>query len=111
MKEILLSVCVTAIMTAVYKALAPSDRFASQIKLLVACFFVVSVIGAVSGASGLIDITDIINADTSYNDYTVQLEKLTAEETANNLRKVIAEELAKAGISPEKIYVDVNIIW
>ena len=109
MKEILLSVCVTAVMTAVYKALAPSDKFSSQIKLLVSCFFVVSVIGAVSGTVGLSDISDIINADTSYNDYTVQLEKQTAEETAKNLRGIIADELAKEGISPEKIYVDVNI--
>ena len=109
MKNALVSICVTAIMTAVYRALAPTDKFGSQVKLLISCFFVVSVIGAVSGAVPLLDISGTVSADTSYNDYSVQLEKLTAEETANNLRRVISERLAEEGIAPEKIYVGVNI--
>lgn len=109
MKEILISICVTAVMTGVYKALVPSDKMSSQVKLLVSCFFMVSVINAVSGAVPFWDISDILDADTSYNDYSVQLEKLTAEETANELRKRISEKLAEENISPEKIYIDVNI--
>lgn len=96
-------------MTGVYKALVPSDKMSSQVKLLVSCFFMVSVINAVSGAVPFWDISDILDADTSYNDYSVQLEKLTAEETANELRKRISEKLAEENISPEKIYIDVNI--
>ncbi|MBQ9484445.1 MAG: hypothetical protein IJU82_09655 [Ruminiclostridium sp.] len=109
MKELLISICVTAVMTGVYKALVPSDKMSSQVKLLVSCFFMVSVINAVSGAVPFWDISDILDADTSYNDYSVQLEKLTAEETANELRKRISEKLAEENISPEKIYIDVNI--
>ena len=96
-------------MTGVYKALVPSDKASSQIKLLVSCFFTVSVINAVSGAVPFWDISDILEADTSYNDYSVQLEKLTADETANALRRRISEKLAEENIVPEKIYVDVNI--
>lgn len=96
-------------MTAVYRSLAPTERFGSQIKLLVSCFFAVTVINAVSGAVGLTDITDILHSDTSYNDYSVQLDKLTAEETAANMKRIIKDELAKEGIVPEKIYADVNI--
>ena len=109
MKELLISICVTAVMTGVYKALVPSDKMSSQVKLLVSCFFMVSVINAVSGVVPFWDISDILDADTSYNDYSVQLEKLTAEETANELRKRISEKLAEENISPEKIYIDVNI--
>ncbi len=109
MKEVLLSVCVTAILTAVYKTLAPTDKFGAQIKLLTACFFTVSVIGAVDGAVALFDLSDIMNADTSYNDYSVQFTKMTADETANELRRAISEKLAAEGITPENIYIDVNI--
>lgn len=109
MKEILLSVCVTAVMTALYKALAPADKFGAQIKLIVSCFFVVSVINAVGGASGLFDISEIVTSDTSYNDYSVQFEQLTAEETAKRIRDITAEALAAEGIFPKKIYVDINI--
>ena len=49
MKEVLFSVCVTAVITAVYKIIAPTDKFSSQIKLLISCFFVLSVINAVKG--------------------------------------------------------------
>ncbi len=109
MKEVLVSICVTAIMTAVYRALSPTDKFGAQIKLVISCFFAVTVISAVSGIIPFWDISDILNADTSYNDYSVQLGKLTAEETANSLRRTLTEELAKEGITPEKIYIDVNI--
>ena len=109
MKELLVSICVTAVMTGVYKALVPSDKFSAQIKLLVSCFFIVSVINAVSGTVPFWDISDILEADTSYNDYSVQLEKLTAKETADVLRRRISEKLAEENIVPEKIYVDVNI--
>lgn len=109
MKEVLLSACVTAILTAVYKALAPTDKLGSQIKLLAACFFIVSVISAADGAASLFDLSDIMNADTSYNDYSVQFNKMTADETANELRRVISEKLEKENIAPENIYIDVNI--
>ncbi|MBP3857157.1 MAG: hypothetical protein IK990_16245 [Ruminiclostridium sp.] len=109
MKEMLLSICVTAIFTAVYRALTPSDKFAPQVKLLVACFFAVSAVNAAGGVLPFWDITDILNADTSYNDYSVQLRQLTAEETADSVRAAVAGVLKKEGIIPEKIYVDVNI--
>ena len=109
MKELLISICVTAIMTGVYKALAPSDKAAPQMKLLVSCFFTVSVISAVSGSVPFWDISGILGADTSYNDYSVQLEKLTAEETTSELRRRISEKLAEENIVPEKIYIDINI--
>ncbi|MBO6229977.1 MAG: hypothetical protein J6O50_05370 [Ruminiclostridium sp.] len=109
MKELLLSVCVTALMTSVYKALVPADRFSAQIKLLVACFFAVSVINALSGVLPFGDISDILSADTSYTDYSVQLRQLTSEEVAGEMRKLISEKLAEENIVPEKIYIGVNI--
>ncbi len=109
MKEVLMSICAAAIMTAVYKALAPTEKFGVQIRLLVSCFFVLTVINAISGAVPFWDISDIIEADMSYNDYSVHLDNTVTEETARELRSRIKEALAEEGISPEKIYIDINI--
>lgn len=109
MKEVLFSVCAAAVLTAVYKALAPTDKFGAQIKLIAACFFTVTVISAVDSEISLFDLSDILNADTSYNDYSAQLEMLTSDEVSNELRRVIKERLAEENIYPEKIYINVNI--
>ncbi|MBQ3843120.1 MAG: hypothetical protein II820_10570 [Ruminiclostridium sp.] len=109
MKEMLFSICAAAVITAVYKALIPSDRFSAQVKLLVSCFFAVIVINALSGLNTAWDISDILEADLSYNDYTVQVFGLAEEKTADALRTAIYKKLAEEGAAPEKIYIDVNI--
>lgn len=108
-RQMLFSICAAAVITAVYKALIPTDRFSAQIKLLISCFFAVTVINAVSGLNDAWDFSDILGADTSYNDYTVQVFGLAEEKTADALRDAIFEKLAEEGIVPEKIYIDVNI--
>ena len=109
MKEVLFSVCVTAVITAVYKIIAPTDKFSSQIKLLISCFFVLSVINAVKGTGLTGDIFRVPEPDTLYNDYTVQIKRMTAEETAKNIRRAISDKLSAENIFPAKIYVDINI--
>ena len=109
MKEMLITICAAAIMTAVYKAIAPTDRFGTQIKLLTACFFILSVISAVSGLNEAWDISDITIPDGGYNDYSVRLGESISEETAAVLRREISERLAEENIFPEKIYIDIHI--
>ena len=96
-------------MTAIYRLIAPTDRFGAQIKLLISCFVILTVINAVSGEIPAWDISDILGADMSYNDYAVQLDNAVTEETARQLRDRIAEILAEEDIHPEKIYIDINI--
>lgn len=109
MKEVLFSICVTAVITAVYKMIAPTEKFGSQIKLLVSCFFILSVIGAVSGTGITGDLLKVPEPDTLYNDYSVQINRMTADETAKNMKRIIGEKLSAENIFPEKIYVDINI--
>ncbi|MBP5604604.1 MAG: hypothetical protein J6X60_03555 [Ruminiclostridium sp.] len=109
MNTILFSICAAALIAAIYKAVAPSDKFGDQIKMLTACFFTVTVIGAVTGTAAEWDISDIISFDAAYNDYSRDTERLMAEETAKRLRERISEKLAGEKISPEKIYIDINI--
>ncbi len=109
MNEILLNISITAIITAIFKLLIPDERNAKQIKLLLSCFFIVTVMNVLNSNVQINGITDIFAIDTSYNDYSIAFEKQTAEETAENLRKYIRNELVKENIEPEKIYIDINI--
>ena len=108
-KEILFGISAAAIITAVFKALTPSEKFSSQIKLLIACFFVSSAISAVTTGFGFDPKSIISGADSGYNDYSVQIRELTADETADALRTALKEKLSEENIFPEKIYIGVNI--
>jgi len=109
MNNILLNISITAIITAVFKLLIPEERCGKQIKLLISCFFIVTVINALNDNSILINLKNIVNSETSYNDYSITFEKQTADETANILREKIKNKLSEENIFPEKIYIDINI--
>lgn len=109
MNEIIFGICICAVIAAIFRSLIPSDKFEKQVKLVISCFFVVSVLSLVSNGVGFDDITDFFSIDTDYVDYTGELCKLTADEVADELRTRIKSELEKKGIITEKIYIGVNI--
>lgn len=109
MNEILLNISITAIITAVFKMLVPDERNGKQVKILLSCFFIISVMNAFRDNVKIGEISDIFSIDTTYNNYEVVLEKQTADEAANTMRARIREELLKENIVPEKIYIDINI--
>lgn len=109
MNNILFNISITAIITAVFKMLVPEEHCGKQIKLLISCFFIVTVINILQNNSSAIDFDSIIKTDTSYNDYSITFEKQTADETANQLRAEIKKQLSAENIFPEKIYIDINI--
>lgn len=109
MNEILLNISITAIITAVFRLLVPDERQGKQIRLLLSCFFIISVLSIFKNDVSIGEIKDIFSIDTSYNNYDITLRKQTADEAANELRSRIKSELKKENIEPEKIYIDINI--
>lgn len=109
MNDSLLSICVAAIITSVFRMLVPDERAGKQIRLIISCFFIVTVVNLLGNFDGFDSVKEIFEIETNYNDYTVVYEKQTADETANALRKRIYSELEKEKIYPEKIYIDINI--
>lgn len=109
MREILFQVSAAAVLTAVVKALIPSERYDRQFRLLLSAFFISVAVGAFRGQFSSADLSDALDLSGGYHDYTVQLERQTAEEIAANLRGGIRSALAEENIFPEKIYVDVHI--
>ncbi len=109
MNEIIFGICICAVITAIFRMLIPSDKFEKQVKLVISCFFVVSVMSLIGECAGINDFSDIFDIDTEYVDYSAELYKLTADEVADELRERIKEKLQQEGISTEKIYIGVNI--
>lgn len=109
MNEIFLNISITAIITAVFRLLVPDEHKGKQVRLLLSCFFIISVLNIFRNDVSIGKVEEIFSIDTSYKDYSVILEKQTADETANALREKIRAELNKENINPEKIYIDINI--
>ncbi len=55
------------------------------------------------------ELQNAFDINVEYNDYNPVLEKQTANEAANSLRRKIKDKLSKENITPEKIYIDINI--
>ena len=109
MREILLSISVCAIITAVFKILVPENQNGKQVRILLSCFFIVSVMNIFGERSISDEFLDIFTVDTAYTDFTDDYEKQVAGEAADSLSRRIEAELIKENIRPEKIYVNVNI--
>ncbi|MCM1334580.1 MAG: hypothetical protein NC084_05250 [Bacteroides sp.] len=108
MGEILFRVSAAAILTAAVKALVPSERYEKQFKILLSCFFLAATVGAFREGFGALDLPDLLT-EGGYRDYSVQVEKMTADEIGAALKDGIRAALAEENISPEKIYVGVHI--
>ena len=76
---------------------------------MISCYFIVVVITAFRSQPLLDNFFSEFSIDTEYYDYSVSLERHTADETALILRQRLEEKLSEVGIYPEKIYIDVNI--
>lgn len=109
MSNILLSISAAAIVTAVFRMMSPEEKYGKQIKLIISCFFIIVVLNAFSSNFNFTKLDEILNIESIYIDYDNIFKKQTIDETANNLKLRLYEQLDKNGIKPEKIYVDVNI--
>lgn len=109
MNEVFFDICIAALVVAVFKLLVPNNKNSSQIKMIIACFFILSVIDTLKGNISITLIQDMLKTDVKYNDYTDVLTQQTADEIANSLRERITESLEKEKLTAEKIYIDVNI--
>lgn len=109
MRSILFQICAAAMITAVLKALLPSEKCSKQIKILISCYFIVVIVTAFRSQPLFEGIFSGFGVDTKYYDYSVSLERHTADETALILRQRLGEKLNEQEIYPEKIYIDVNI--
>lgn len=102
MREILFQVSAAAVLTAVVKALIPSERYDRQFRLLLSAFFISVAVGAFRGQFSSADLSGALDLSGGYHDYTVQLERQTAEEIAANLRGESGARLPRRIFFPKR---------
>lgn len=109
MNEIFFDISITAIVSALFKMIIPGKKNGNQVKMIISCFFILTVINSVKGNITFAGIRDILDTEITVNNYSDVLTEKTADEIANALREKIKAELEKENIEFEKIYIDINI--
>lgn len=106
----LVSICIAAICIALYKMLVPENKFSGQISFLCACVFLLTGIGAASGAE--LDLSADpyeLGADENYIEFSQITEEQARKRVGTEMREKIKAILTAREIFPEEIHVIVNI--
>ena len=109
--DFLITVCMAAIASAVFRILVPEGKLTKQISLLISCVFLLAGVSAISGAE--LDM-DALNAGSdevliSDTDIARDVNKELQRRICGEMSDRIYELLAESGICPEEIHVNVNI--
>ena len=108
--EFLLTVCMAAIASALFRILVPENKFTKQISLLIACVFLLAGINAVTGTELDLDISTsdaIISKD--YISFSGDVNKSLQKKICGDMSDKLYDLLNKNGIYPKQIHVNVNI--
>jgi hypothetical protein len=110
MKEILMNIAITAILCGLFKLLLPENGMKKQINLLIACFFLSSIVYFVTNGN----VTFISDAKSildqgGYVDFTSQYTIQTQNEIANELARQIRAYLQEKDVRLKEIRINVHI--
>ena len=110
MKEILMNIAIAAILSGLFKLLLPENGMKKQINLLIACFFLSSVVFFITNG----DVTFIADAKSlsdqgGYVDFTAQYTLETQKAIAQELGEQVTLSLEDQGIRVKEIRVNVHI--
>ncbi len=108
--DFLLTVCMAAIASALFRILVPENKFTKQISLLIACVFVLTAVNAVSGAE--LDLsTDSfgIGVSNEYISFSGEVNKSLQKKICSDMSDKLYALLHENDIYPEQIHIGVNI--
>ncbi len=108
--DFLLTVCMAAIASALFRILVPENKFTKQISLLIACVFIMAGISAVSGAE--LDFNPDrfdISVSNDYISFSGEVNKSLQKKICSDMSDKLYALLNKNDICPEQIHIGVNI--
>ncbi|MCH5323638.1 MAG: hypothetical protein J1E39_00350 [Eubacterium sp.] len=108
MKEVFLTVCMTAIVSGLFKMLVPEGKFKSQISFLISCLFAVCVLKAVSGGLD-IGSFEFSFEDADIVDFDDKLSENAEKAAAYAVRDKVNELLAENKTPCSQIYIVAHI--
>ena len=108
--EFLTTVCMAAIVSALFRLLVPENRFSKQISLLIACVFLLAAINAVTGAELSLDEGSYeLSGSTDYIGFSGDVNKALQKKICTDMKNKVSAILNENGIYPEQIHINVNI--
>ncbi len=108
--DFLLTVCMAAIASALFRILVPENKFTKQISLLIACVFILTGINAVSGAE--LDLSPDnfdISVSSDYISFSGEVNKSLQKKICSDMSDKLYALLHENDICPEQIHIGVNI--
>lgn len=106
----LLTVCMAAIASALFRILVPENKFTKQISLLIACVFILTGVSAISGAE--LDFSpdsfDIAVSD-DYISFSGEVNKSLQKKICSDMSDKLYALMHENEIYPEQIHIGVNI--
>lgn len=108
--DFLLTVCMAAIASALFRILVPENKFTKQIALLIACVFLLAGINAVTGAELDLD-ADIfeVTGGTEYIGFSGNVNEELKEQICGDMTDKLYALMHENGIYPRQIHIGVNI--
>ncbi|MBE6888920.1 MAG: hypothetical protein E7485_02745 [Ruminococcaceae bacterium] len=108
--DFLLTVCMAAIASALFRILVPENKFTKQISLLIACVFLLTAATAISGAEfGSLTEAPEISASSDYIGFSGEVNKSLQKKICSDMSDKLYAILHKNEIYPEQIHIGVNI--
>ncbi len=108
--DFLLTVCMAAIASALFRILVPESKFTKQISLLIACVFLLAGINAVTGAELDLDAEIFeVTGGAEYIGFSGDVNDALKERICGDMSDELYTIMHKNGIYPEQIHIGVNI--
>lgn len=108
--DFLLTVCMAAIASALFRILVPENKFTKQISLLIACVFLLTAVTAISGAElDALTKAPEISASSDYIGFSGEVNKSLQKKICSDMSDKLYAILHENEIYPEQIHIGVNI--
>lgn len=108
--DFLLTVCMAAIASALFRILVPENKFTKQISLLIACVFILTGVNAVSGAELDLSADSFdMSVSSEYISFSGEVNKSLQKKICSDMSDKLYALMHENDIYPEQIHIGVNI--
>ncbi len=108
--DFLLTVCMAAVASAIFRMLVPEGKFSKQISLLIVSVFLLSGISALSGAELSLDTEQFsLQGGSELVSFSGDVNKSLQKKICGDMSEKLHALLSEKEIFPQQIHVNVNI--
>ncbi len=107
--QFLTTVCMAAIVSALFRLLVPESRLAKQISLLIVSVFLLAAVNAAAGAEPDFSATAGAYCETDYIGFSGDVNRSLQKKICTDMKEKVQILLNENGFYPEQIHINVNI--